>query len=77
MPASQSFASEPIGVRGPSDGGTPLPSSLSCRSSMLPGSTSCRRQPRARAIAEALQAIVDLDLDELSAIEPPRGFGLD
>ena len=24
---------------------------------------------------EALQAIVDLDLDELAAIEPPRGFG--
>ena len=26
---------------------------------------------------QALQAIVDLDLDELSAIEPPRGFGRD
>jgi hypothetical protein len=26
---------------------------------------------------EALQAIVDLDLDELAAIEPPRGFGRD
>jgi hypothetical protein len=26
---------------------------------------------------EALQAIVDLDLDELSAIQPPRGFGRD
>ena len=32
---------------------------------------------RASATAEALQAIVDLDLDELSAIEPPRGFGRD
>jgi len=41
MPASQSsdIASEPIGVRGPGDGATPSPSSLSCRSSMLPGST--------------------------------------
>jgi hypothetical protein len=29
------------------------------------------------ATAEALQAIVDLDLDELRAIEPPRGFGRD
>ena len=29
------------------------------------------------ATGEALQAIVDLDLDELSAIEPPRGFGRD
>jgi len=29
------------------------------------------------AIAEALQAISDLDLGELQAIEPPRGFGRD
>jgi hypothetical protein len=29
------------------------------------------------ATAEALQAILDLDLDELSAVEPPRGFGRD
>ena len=29
------------------------------------------------ATAEALQSIVDLDLDELLAIEPPRGFGRD
>lgn len=26
---------------------------------------------------EALQAIVDLDLDELAGTEPPRGFGRD
>jgi hypothetical protein len=26
---------------------------------------------------EALQAIVDLDLDEVASIEPPRGFGRD
>ena len=32
---------------------------------------------KASATAEALQAILDLDLDELSAIEPPRGFGRD
>jgi hypothetical protein len=29
------------------------------------------------ALAEALQAIVELDLSELLAIEPPRGFGRD
>ena len=29
------------------------------------------------ATGEALQAIVELDLDELSNIEPPRGFGRD
>ncbi len=27
--------------------------------------------------AAALQAIIELDLDELAAIEPPRGFGRD
>ena len=32
---------------------------------------------RASATAEDLEAILDLDLDELSAIEPPRGFGRD
>jgi len=29
------------------------------------------------ATAEALQVICDLDLGELQAIEPPRGFGRD
>jgi len=29
------------------------------------------------ATAQALQAIDDLDLDELQAIEPPKGFGRD
>ena len=29
------------------------------------------------AMAEALQAIVELDLSELQTIEPPRGFGRD
>jgi hypothetical protein len=29
------------------------------------------------ATAEALQIIDDIDLDELQAIEPPRGFGRD
>jgi len=32
---------------------------------------------RDSALAEALQAICDLDLTELQAIEPPRGFGRD
>jgi hypothetical protein len=29
------------------------------------------------ATGEALEAIIELDLDELAAIEPPRGFGRD
>jgi hypothetical protein len=32
---------------------------------------------RDTATAQALQAIVDLDLDLLAAIEPPRGYGRD
>jgi hypothetical protein len=32
---------------------------------------------RGTATAEALQAIVDLDLDALAANEPPRGYGRD
>jgi hypothetical protein len=32
---------------------------------------------RDSATAEALQAIVDLDLDALIAIVPPRGYGRD
>ena len=32
---------------------------------------------RDSTMAEALGAIVDLDLSELQAIEPPRGFGRD
>ena len=32
---------------------------------------------REGATGEALLAIVDLDLDELVAIQPPRGFGRD
>jgi hypothetical protein len=32
---------------------------------------------RETATAEALQEIVDLDLDALSAVTPPRGYGRD
>lgn len=32
---------------------------------------------RDTSTAEALQAIVDLDLTELASIEPPRGYGRD
>jgi hypothetical protein len=32
---------------------------------------------RDTATGAALQAIVDLDLDDLVSIEPPRGFGRD
>ena len=32
---------------------------------------------REGATGERLQAVVDLDLDEICAVEPPRGFGRD
>jgi hypothetical protein len=32
---------------------------------------------RGTATAEALQAIVDVDLDTLAVIEPPRSYGRD
>jgi hypothetical protein len=32
---------------------------------------------RGRATAEALQAVVDLDLELLTSVEPPRGYGRD
>jgi hypothetical protein len=32
---------------------------------------------RGTATGEALQAMVDLDLEEITAIRPPRGFGRD
>jgi len=32
---------------------------------------------RDSATAQALQAIVELDLDDIAAVEPPRGFGRD
>ena len=32
---------------------------------------------RDTATADALHAIIELDLDELTTIEPPRGYGRD
>jgi hypothetical protein len=35
------------------------------------------RNKQDSALADALQAMCDLDLTEIQAIEPPRGFGRD
>jgi hypothetical protein len=32
---------------------------------------------RDSATGEALQAVIDIDLDDLIAVEPPHGFGRD
>lgn len=44
---------------------------------VCPWSDSLPDSLRDSATAEALQAIVDLDLDDLTAITPPRGYGRD
>jgi hypothetical protein len=36
-----------------------------------------RDNQHSSALADALRAIVELDLPELQAVEPPRGFGRD
>jgi hypothetical protein len=73
MPAQRSSdtAGRSIAAAGPSAGATPSPNSSLCGPNISPGST------RDSATGDALQAIIDLDLDELIAIEPPRGFGRD
>jgi hypothetical protein len=44
---------------------------------MAAGWMHCRTIQQDSATAKALRAIVELDLSELLAIEPPRGFGRD
>jgi hypothetical protein len=44
---------------------------------MQHGSKACRTTCETAPLADALQAICDLDLSELQAIIPPRGFGRD
>jgi hypothetical protein len=45
-----------------------------CREAANP---TARHTLRGTATAEALQVIVDVDLDTLAAIEPPRGYRRD
>jgi len=48
-----------------------------CRTNTAPGLDRLPKNLAESRTAEKLQAIVDLDLDELLAIEPPRGYGRD
>jgi hypothetical protein len=50
---------------------------LLCRPSMPPGPDALPESVRDSVTAEALQEIIDLDLDTLADIRPPRGFGRD
>ncbi len=68
-------AAPPTGARGSSGGTTPSPRLWSYRPAgwldALPDNQ------HDSALAEALRTIVELDLSELQAVEPPRGFGRD
>ena len=61
---------------GSSAGMTPSPRPWNCRPSMPDGWRRCRTTNRT-VRSPTLRAIVELDLSELQAIEPPRGFGRD
>ena len=52
-------------------------SSSRCKPNTAPGFEALPEATRDGATGEALEAILDLDLDEIAAIEPPRGFGRD
>ena len=53
------------------------PNSSLCKANTRNGFEALPEPFRDTATGEALQAIIDLDLDEISAIEPPRGFAHD
>ncbi|MHB8817292.1 MAG: hypothetical protein ACYDAE_29070 [Steroidobacteraceae bacterium] len=50
---------------------------LALKSAYAAWSNSLPDNLRDSATAEALQAIVELDLDDLAALVPPRGYGRD
>ena len=59
------------------DGTTRSQGCSPCKLNMPPGATLCRTVSATPPPPTALQAIVELDLDELAAIVPPRGYGRD
>src|SRR5262249_14617258 len=65
----------PTAEAGPSAGPMLPPNSLSCRPNMPPGSTLSLKPCATSVTGEALQAIADLDLDDLLAIGSPRIHG--
>ena len=58
-------------------GMTPSPGCLALQAEYAAWYDNLPDSLRDTATAAALQAIVDLDLDELAAIVPPRGYGRD
>ena len=54
-----------------------LPTYSHCKRNMPPGSEDLPDNLRANPTGEALEASVDLDLNALTTIVPPRGYGRD
>ena len=76
--ASRTITSQrPTDAAALSAGAMPSPNSSSCKSQYAQWFEALPENLQEGATGEALQAIVDLDLDELIAIVPPRGFGRD
>jgi hypothetical protein len=60
-----------------SAGETPSPSLLALQAEYAAWSDALPESLRDSTTAGALQEIIDLDLDDLAGIRPPRGFGRD
>ena len=74
---SSARAARPIIAAGPGAGTTTSPASWKRRLEYAAWLDSLPDNLQDSALADALRAICDLDLTELQAIEPPRGFGRD
>ena len=68
---------QPTTAAAPDAGTTRLPNWSRCKPNMKHGWKPCPKTLQDTATAEALRTISELDLTELQAIDPPRGFGRD
>ena len=74
---SSASTGRPIIAAEPADGPTTSPDSCKRRLSIAAWLESLPDSLQDGATAEALRTICELDLSELQAIAPPRGFGRD
>ena len=70
-------AEPPTGAPGSNGGTIPLPRPSELQAEYVGWLEALPDNQQGGALAEALRAIGELDLSELQAVEPPRGFGRD
>jgi hypothetical protein len=70
-------AAPPTGAPGSNGGTTPIAAAVELQAEYAAWLDALPDNQQDSATAEALRAIVELDLSELQAVEPPRGFGRD